>query len=176
MKEPPSEADRVFLRPRGAISQAYSCIAAAIGIAFLIGGLIVALIALHKLVLLSPAGGVRVGVRVGRGRAVAAWALAYAIPGALVFVWHIREARRRAELGSGETLWGALLYFHLVALITRVIRWAGRQRSRVVRLPGLADPADHAEPGLPARRAGFAVRSAGIRGAPKRRGCRDRDD
>jgi hypothetical protein len=133
VKEPPPEEQTARFSGRGAfaISQAYSYIAAAIGMAFLIGGLIAGLIALRKLVLPSPpeafASEFLGPSESGSDEAVRSLlgALSYAIPGALVFVWHTREARRRAERSVPATHWGAPLYFHLVALITLVIAMGG---------------------------------------------------
>jgi len=51
-------------------------------------------------------------------------ALAFAIPGALVLAWHLREGRRR-EGGVFRAPWGGVLYFHLVAFIAVLVTMGG---------------------------------------------------
>ncbi|HUF58487.1 MAG TPA: hypothetical protein VMR89_03240 [Actinomycetota bacterium] len=92
---PPPFSDRAIV-----ISQAYYHVVAAIGLAFLLGGAIAALIALRKLLLpLSEASGASgpFGGPTDANDTERSFlgALAFAIPGALVLAWHLREARRR---------------------------------------------------------------------------------
>lgn len=109
------------------ISQAYYYVAAAVGLAFLLGGGIAALIALRKWVLpLSEASG-SFGASTGSNDTARSFlgALAFAIPGALVLAWHLREARRRERSRVSMASWGGVLYFHLVALISLLIALGG---------------------------------------------------
>lgn len=93
------------------------------------GGAIAALIALRKWLLpLSEVGssGVFGGPTDSNdtGRSFLG-ALAFAIPGALVLAWHLREARRRERVPGARASWGGVLYFHLVALISLLIALGG---------------------------------------------------
>jgi len=98
-------------RAASAISQIYYYVAAAVGLAFLVGGAIAALIAVRELAIPGDFDTTRGSVRSLLG------ALTYAVPGALLFLWHIREAGRRERRGSMPgVFWGASLYYHLVAL------------------------------------------------------------
>lgn len=111
------------------ISQAYYYVAAAVGLAFLLGGGIAALIALRKWLLpVSEAAG-SFGSFDGSGSNDTArsflGALAFAIPGAIVLAWHLREARRREGSLVSQASWGGVLYFHLVALISLLIALGG---------------------------------------------------
>jgi hypothetical protein len=109
-----------------AISQIYYYVAAAIGLGFLVGGAIAALIALRQWIL--PGSGDPFGQDPDSAREAARsflGALAFAAPGALVFVWHIREARRLERVYVPGTFWGWSLYFHLVALIALPIALGG---------------------------------------------------
>jgi hypothetical protein len=115
---------------RGAIviSQAYYYVVAAVGLIFLLGGLIAALIALRKWVFpISDVVPASYGGPVDRNDAARSFlgALAFAIPGALVLWWHLREARRREGRRASRESWGGVLYFHLVALITLMIALGG---------------------------------------------------
>jgi hypothetical protein len=115
---------------RGAIviSQAYYYVVAAVGLIFLLGGLIAALIALRKWVFpISDAGSSLYGGPLDRNDAARSFlgALAFAIPGALVLAWHLREARRREGRRTSRESWGGVLYFQLVALITLLIALGG---------------------------------------------------
>jgi uncharacterized protein DUF5671 len=115
---------------RGAtvISQAYYYVVAAVGLIFLLGGLIAALIALRKWVFpISETGSSFYGGTVDRNDAARSFlgALAFAIPGALVLWWHLREARRREGRRVVRESWGGVLYFHLVALISLMIALGG---------------------------------------------------
>ena len=133
---PPPFSDRAAI----VISQAYYYVVAAIGLAFLLGGAIAALIALRKLILpLSEAAGSS-GPFGGPGDSNDTarsflGALAFAIPGALVLAWHLREARRRESGRELRATWGGVLYFHLVALISILIALGGV----VTALHGLRD-------------------------------------
>jgi hypothetical protein len=100
-------------RAASAISQVYYYVAAAVGVAFLVGGAIAALIAVRQLALPGRFDTTRGSVRQLLD------GLAYALPGALLFAWHIREAGRRERRGTlPGVFWGASLYYHLVALFT----------------------------------------------------------
>ena len=88
-----------------AIAQAYYYVIAAIGLIFVLGGTIAALIALRKWVLpasndpsefFGPPSDSNDAARSFLG------ALAFAVPGALVLVWHLREARRHAGRQIGR--------------------------------------------------------------------------
>jgi hypothetical protein len=109
------------------ISQAYYYVAAAVGLAFLLGGGIAALIALRKWILpLSEASGSFGGPTDSNDTARSfLGALAFAIPGALVLAWHLREARRREGSRVSQASWGGVLYFHLVALLSLLIALGG---------------------------------------------------
>jgi Domain of unknown function (DUF5671) len=109
-----------------AISQGYYYLAAVIGVGFLLGGVIAALIGLRELVLPTPSGNGSL-VESSSREAVRSilGALAFAIPGGLVFWWHLREARRRDARPVGGTFWGSALYFHLVALVALSIALGG---------------------------------------------------
>ena len=101
------------------ISQAYYYVAAAVGLAFLLGGGIAALIALRKLVLpLSESAGSFGGLSDSNDTA-------RSFLGALVLAWHLREARRREGSRVARASWGGVLYFHLVALIALLIALGG---------------------------------------------------
>jgi hypothetical protein len=109
-----------------AISQIYYYVAAAIGLGFLVGGTIAALIALRQWIL--PGSGDAFGQDPDSAREAARsflGALAFAAPGGLVFAWHIREARRRERVSVAVTFWGWSLYFHLVAAIALPIALGG---------------------------------------------------
>jgi Domain of unknown function (DUF5671) len=125
----PNDQTRASLG-RGAtvISQAYYYVVAAVGLIFLLGGLIAALIALRKWVFpISETGSSSYGGPLDRNDAARSFlgALAFAIPGALVLWWHLREARRREGRRISRESWGGVLYFHLVALITLMIALGG---------------------------------------------------
>jgi hypothetical protein len=109
------------------ISQAYYYVAAAVGLAFLLGGGIAALIALRKWVLpLSESAGSFGGLSDSNDTARSfLGALAFAIPGAVVLAWHLREARRREGSRVSQASWGGVLYFYLVALIALLIALGG---------------------------------------------------
>jgi Domain of unknown function (DUF5671) len=109
-----------------AISQIYYYVAAAIGLGFLVGGTIAALIALRQWIL--PGSGDAFGTDPDSAREAARsflGALAFAAPGGLVFAWHIREARRHERVPVSGTFWGWSLYFHLVAMIALPIALGG---------------------------------------------------
>jgi Domain of unknown function (DUF5671) len=123
---PPSFSDRAAI----VISQAYYYVVAAIGLALLLGGAIAALIALRKWIFPLPESAGSFGPFGGptdtndTARSFLG-ALAFAIPGALVLAWHLREARRREGGRATGASWGGVLYFHLVALISIVIALGG---------------------------------------------------
>jgi hypothetical protein len=110
------------------VSQTYYYVVAAIGLIFLLGGTIAALIALRKWILpVSDAATSFFGPPADTHDAARSFlgALAFAIPGALVFAWHLREARRRERGRWFRAAWGGVLYFHLVALISLLIGLGG---------------------------------------------------
>jgi len=111
MQRPPEPHPASSGRAAAAISQIYYYVAAAVGLAFLVGGAIAALIAVRQLAIPGDADTTRGSVRSLLD------ALAYAVPGAALFAWHIREAGRRERRGAMPgVFWGASLYYHLVAL------------------------------------------------------------
>jgi len=138
--EPDQQSPPFSERAAVVISQAYYYVVAAVGLAFLLGGAIAALIAFRKLLLpLSDAAGSS-GPFGGPGDSNDTarsflGALAFAIPGALVLAWHLREARRREGSPGVRAPWGGVLYFHLVALISILIALGGV----VTALHGLRD-------------------------------------
>lgn len=108
------------------ISQSYSYVAAVVGVGLLLGGGIAALVALRQWILPSSNGGFGPGLDPSReaGRSLLG-ALAFVVPGALLFVWHIRAARRGQDVYRSGAFWGSVLYFHLVALIAMAITLGG---------------------------------------------------
>ena len=134
--EPPR--DPVGSGRGAAIAQAYYYVVAAIGLIFVLGGTIAALIALRKWIL--PASNDPsdfFGSTPDSNDAARSFlgALAFAIPGALVLVWHLREARRHAGRRASSRSWGETLYLHLVAAISLLIALGGA----VVMLHALRD-------------------------------------
>lgn len=128
MSEPNDQTPASLGRGATVISQAYYYVVAAVGLIFLLGGLIAALIALRKWVFpISETGSSFYGGPLDRNDAARSFlgALAFAIPGALVLWWHLREARRREGRRVSRESWGGVLYFHLVALITLMIALGG---------------------------------------------------
>jgi hypothetical protein len=128
VSEPDEETPASSGRGAIVISQAYYYVVATVGLIFLLGGLIAALIALRKWVFpVSETGSSFYGGTVDRNDAARSFlgALAFAIPGALVLAWHLREARRREGRRASRESWGGVLYFHLVALITLLIALGG---------------------------------------------------
>jgi hypothetical protein len=119
----PSSARAAF-----AISQSYYYLAAVVGVGLLLGGVIGSLIGVRQWILPAgpdPAGspflegGSRDAIRGILG------GLAFAIPGALLFWRHLREARRREAVGLAGVSWGSALYFHLVAFVALMIAVGG---------------------------------------------------
>ncbi|MGH2724993.1 MAG: DUF5671 domain-containing protein [Actinomycetota bacterium] len=98
---------------RGAyvISQLYHYVAAVIGVGLLLGGLIAFLFAVRTLVLPREFEEARDGLR------GMLHALAFAIPGALVLWWNLREARRGEAASPPAVFWGRALYFYMVSLV-----------------------------------------------------------
>jgi hypothetical protein len=125
---PEPSQDPVVPGRGAAIAQAYYYVVAAIGLIFVLGGTIAALIALRKWIL--PASGDPsdfFGSTPDSNDAARSFlgALAFAIPGALVLVWHLREARRHAGRRASSRSWGEILYLHLVAVISLLIALGG---------------------------------------------------
>jgi len=95
-----------------AIAQSYYYVLAAIGLIFVLGGTIAALIALRKWILpVSGDPSEFFGSPPDSNDAIRSLlgALAFAIPGALVLVWHLREARRQAGRRASSRSWGETL-------------------------------------------------------------------
>jgi hypothetical protein len=109
------------------ISQAYYYVAAVVGLAFLLGGGIAALIALRKWLLPISEVSASFGGPSDSNDTARSFlgALAFAIPGALVLAWHLREARRHEGSRVSQASWGGVLYFHLVALISLLFALGG---------------------------------------------------
>jgi hypothetical protein len=109
------------------ISQAYYYVAAAVGLAFLLGGGIAALIALRKWLLPISEVSASFGGPSDSNDTARSFlgALAFAIPGALVLAWHLRGARRHEGSRVSQASWGGVLYFHLVALISLLFALGG---------------------------------------------------
>lgn len=118
--------DRVGPGRGAAIAQAYYSVVAAIGLIFVLGGTIVAFVAIRKWIL-PPSGDSSefFGPPTDSNDAVRSLlgALAFAAPGALVLVWHLREARRQAGRRVSSAWWGDTLY--LVAGIALLIALGG---------------------------------------------------
>jgi hypothetical protein len=93
------------------IAQLYYYVAAVIGVGLLLGGVIAALLAIRTIALPQEFQTTRDGVR------QLLHGLAFALPGAAVFWWHLREARTQESEDAAPTFWGKALYYHLVALI-----------------------------------------------------------
>jgi hypothetical protein len=110
-----------------AIAQAYYYVIAAIGLIFVLGGTIAALIALRKWILPASSDPSEFFGPPDENDAARSFlgALAFAIPGALVLVWHLREARRREDRLGPPGPWGSILYLHLVAAISLLIALGG---------------------------------------------------
>jgi len=102
-----------------AIAQIYYYGAAVVGVGFVIGGAITALIGLRELVLPSPGHADRDAVRSMLA------GLAFAVPGVVFAVWHLREARSREGRVPPGAFWGRALYFHLVSFIAAVTVLSG---------------------------------------------------
>ncbi len=115
-----SPAEPAFTgRAAYAISQTYYYAAAAIGVAFLLGGSIAAVIGLRGLVFHLNLQLVHQGPRsVLNG-------LAFALTGGLVAWWHLREVRARAGRAPRPVFWGGALYAHVVALFALIVAMAG---------------------------------------------------
>jgi hypothetical protein len=93
------------------ISQLYYYVAAVIGVGLLLGGLIALLFAVRTLVLPREFEEARDGLR------GMLHALAFAIPGAALLWWNLREARRGEGASPPPVFWGRALYFYLVSLV-----------------------------------------------------------
>jgi hypothetical protein len=98
---------------RGAyvLSQLYYYVAAVIGFGLVLGGLIGALKGARTAILPREFETIREAVR------EILRSLSFALPGAAVLWWHLREARRRESTDRVATFWGKSLYYHLVALV-----------------------------------------------------------
>jgi hypothetical protein len=108
--EPPAAGESETGRAAHVISQ-YYYVVAAIGVALVLGGVVAALFGIRTLVLPHEFEAPRDALRtVFHG-------LAFALPGAALLWWHLREARRREGLAAPASFWGRSLYFHLVAFV-----------------------------------------------------------
>ena len=99
-------------RAASAISQIYYVVVAVVGVGFLLGGAISALIGVRRLALPGEFDTSREAVR------SILTGLAFALPGLALAAWHLREARRREARVVPGVLWGSSLYLHLVALLS----------------------------------------------------------
>ncbi|MGH2681723.1 MAG: DUF5671 domain-containing protein [Actinomycetota bacterium] len=93
------------------ISQLYYYVVAAVSVAFVLGGVIGVLFGIRSLVLPSEFEGARDAFR------TMLHGLAFALPGAALLWWHLREARRKEGPAAPPSFWGRSLYFHLVAFV-----------------------------------------------------------
>jgi hypothetical protein len=93
------------------IAQLYYYFVAAIGVALVLGGVIGGLFGIRALVLPNEFQEPRDAVR------TMLHGLAFALPGALLLWWHLREARRGERRSVSPAFWGRSLYFHLVAFV-----------------------------------------------------------
>ena len=128
MSEPDEQTPASSGRGATVISQTYYYVVAAVGLIFLLGGLIAALIALRKWVFpIAETGSSFYHGTVDRNDAARSFlgALAFAVPGAIALWWHLREARRREGHRITRESWGGVLYFYLVALISLLIALGG---------------------------------------------------
>lgn len=117
---PPAEAPKPFTgRAAFAIAQIYYDGAAVVGVGFVIGGAIAALIGVRQLALPSSSETSREAVHTMLD------GIAFAGPGALFAWWHLREARSREGQVTPGAFWGRSLYFHLVSFIAAVTALGG---------------------------------------------------
>jgi hypothetical protein len=93
------------------IAQLYYYVVAAVGVAFVLGGIIGALFGVRALILPDEFQEARDAFR------TMLHGLAFALPGALLLWSHLREARRREDQAVPASFWGRSLYFHLVAFV-----------------------------------------------------------
>jgi len=96
------------------ISQAYYYVAAVVGFGLFLGGAIGTLFGVRELILPREYETTREGVR------TILHGLAFALPGLALMWWHLRQARRRESRPAAAAPWGAVLYFHLVSLLSLV--------------------------------------------------------
>ena len=113
------------------ISQLYYYVAAVIGFALVLGGLIGLLLEVRQLILPREFEEARRSIR---GIFLA---LGFVVPGAVVLWWHLGEARKRESARSVSAFWGKVLYYHLVALIALGFAVGGSVRM----LTGVVDAA-----------------------------------
>jgi hypothetical protein len=93
------------------IAQLYYYVVSAIGVAFVLGGVIGMLFGVRALILPNEFQETRDAVR------TMLHGFAFALPGALLLWWHLREARRGEGRAVPPSFWGRPLYFHLVAFV-----------------------------------------------------------
>jgi hypothetical protein len=116
---PPAGPDLAPQRPRepepgGAahtIGQLYYYLVAAIGVAFVLGGVIGLLFGVRTLVLPREFEESRDAVR------TMLHSLPFLLTGLALAWWHVGEARRREDRLVAPAFWGRSLYFHLVAFV-----------------------------------------------------------
>jgi Domain of unknown function (DUF5671) len=115
----PDAAPRFTGRAAYVISQLYYYLVAIVAIGFVIGGTIVALIALRELVLPDP------GTETSDSVRALLQGLAFAVPAVVAAVWHLVQARRRQRLSLHGEFWGRTLYFHGVAFMAYGVTLGG---------------------------------------------------
>jgi Domain of unknown function (DUF5671) len=115
----PDAAPRFTGRAVYVISQLYYYLVAIVAIGFVIGGTIVALIALRELVLPDP------GTETSDSVRALLQGLAFAVPAVVAAVWHLVQARRRQRLALHGEFWGRTLYFHGVAFMAYGVTLGG---------------------------------------------------
>jgi hypothetical protein len=108
---PPLARDPEPGRAAHIIAQLYYYLVAAIGVAFVLGGIIGGLFGVRALILPDEFQETRDAFR------TMLHGLAFALPGALLLWSHLREARRGEDRAVPASFWGRSLYFHLVAFV-----------------------------------------------------------
>jgi hypothetical protein len=117
---PPAGPDLAPPRPREpepgravhTIEQLYYYIVAAVGVAFVLGGVIAMLFGVRTLVLPEETQESRDAVR------TMLHGLAFVLPGLALVWWHLREARTADARMTVHPFWGRSLYFYLVAFVS----------------------------------------------------------
>lgn len=94
------------------ISQLYYYVVAAVGVAFVLGGVIGLLFGVRTLVLPREFEESRDAVR------TMLHSLPFLLTGLALAWWHVGEARRREDKPVAPAFWGRSLYFHLVAFVS----------------------------------------------------------
>ena len=94
------------------ISQVYCYVAATGAFGLFLGGSIATLFGLRELIL--P----REFETTGSAVSTLLHGLSFLVPGVIIMLWHLRQARRREERPPTTVFWGRVLYYHLVALVS----------------------------------------------------------